>query len=110
MGWENENVLAEYSPLSLLVGGLYPDSPGVLVSLTGAASNDPVNTRPPLPPVLLRPPAGATRGLGGSRMQGFGIFTNQPLNMFCIYTGCLVYIGLKQGAINQLRRPKIRQP
>ena len=76
MGWENENVLAEYSPLSLLVGGLYPDSPGVLVPLAGAASNDPVNTRPPLPPVLLGPPAGATRGLGGSGMQGFGIFTN----------------------------------
>ena len=82
MGWENENVLAEYSPLSLLVGCLYPDSPGVLVPLTGPASNDPVNTGPPLPAVLLRPPAGAPRGLGESRKQGFGIFTNQPLNMF----------------------------
>ena len=82
MGRGNENVLAEYSPLSLLVGCLYPDSPGVLVPLTGPASNDPVNTGPPLPPVLLRPPAAAARGLGGSRKQGFGIFTNQPFDMF----------------------------
>ena len=74
MGWGNENVLAEYSPLSLLVGCLYPDSPGVLVPLTGPASNDPVNTGPPLPPVLLWPPAGASRGLGESRKQGFWDF------------------------------------
>ena len=104
MGWgRNENVLAEYSPLSLLVGCLYPDSPGVLVPLTGPASYDAVSTRPPLPAVLLRLPAGATRGLGGSRKQRFGIFTNQPLSKYIldIYTGCLVYLGLKQGAINQ---------
>ena len=73
MGWGNENVLADYSPLSLLVGSLYPDSPGVLVPLTGPASYDAVTTGPPLPAVLLRPPAGAPKGLGGSRMQGFGI-------------------------------------
>ena len=75
MGWENENVLAEYSPLSLLVGGLYPDSPGVLVPLTGPTSNDPVNTRPPLPPVLLGLPAGATRSLGDQGCKDLGFLT-----------------------------------
>ena len=83
----NKNVLAEHSPLSLLVGCLYPDSPGVLVPLTGPASYDPVTTGPPLPPVLLRPPAGAARGLGETRKQGFGIFTNQPLNLFEVQGG-----------------------